>query len=50
MTIFHIIFFILLGRFGALLVMKEWTAAAITGLIFTGYVIWLNKTIKKNTK
>ena len=43
----HIIPFFLLVLFIFLLIGKAWIAASIVGVIFTGYIIWLDWIIKK---
>ena len=50
MTLFHIIFFVLLGRLVSELVAQEWIPAFISGVVFIGYLTWLNWILKRSAK
>ena len=50
MTLFHLIFFVLLGRLVTLLISQAWTSSVITGVVFLSYIIWLYWIFNNNVK
>ena len=50
MTLFHLIFFVLLGRLVTLLISQAWTSSVITGVVFVSYLIWLYWIFNNNVK
>ena len=50
MTLFHLIFFVLLGRLVTLLISQAWTSSVITGVVFVSYLIWLYWILNNNVK